>query len=101
MNHIYRDHQVRAPSLAKAKSQIEKADDSHRQAWTIRGEKRQRTMTEALGRINATNPTEQQIANTYLKTFDRAHFQMMLTRYIINGQRLDCLRTLGKDPPTL
>lgn len=87
MDHIYRDHQVRAPSLAKAKSQLEKADDSRRQASTIRGEKRQRTMTEALGRINATNPTEQRIANTYLKTFDRGHFQMLLTRYIINSHK--------------
>lgn len=87
MIHIYRDHQVRAPSLAKAKSQLEKADDSRRQASTIRGEKRQRTMTEALGRINATNPTEQRIANTYLKTFDRGHFQMLLTRYIINSHK--------------
>jgi hypothetical protein len=44
-------------------------------------------MTEALGRINATNSTEQRIANAYLKTFNRGHFQMLLTRYIINSHK--------------
>jgi hypothetical protein len=60
--------------LAKAKSQLEKADDSRKQASTIQGKKRQQTITEAFGQINAINSTKQRIANAYLKTFDYRHF---------------------------
>ena len=45
----YRNHQVRAPSLPNAKSRLEKADNLCNHSSTIQGEKRQRSITEALG----------------------------------------------------
>lgn len=92
MEHIFREHAVCAPPDAKSKAPSEKSHDARQQIQlrkdsTATKPLRQRSMVEALGRINASDPIQQQIANTFIQSFNRKQFQMLLTRYIINSNK--------------
>lgn len=94
MDHIFKDHGVRAPSGAKSKAPLEKSHDASQQKkiqnqhYQKKGTKmKQQSVIAALGRIDANDPIQQRIANTYIRSFDRQHFQMLLTRYIVNSNK--------------
>lgn len=92
MNHLFDIHRIRAPP-GKPRGSLQKKFDQNQEALAARraGLPSPRTtsqisITDAF-QLDPSISREQQIANTFIRNFDKQHFQRLVIRYIVNKNR--------------
>jgi hypothetical protein len=75
-NHLFTEHGIRAP-FSKTRGTAEKKADSISVMATG-----QKSIVKVM-KLDLHNPREQVIANTFIKRFDRDHFQRLLMNWIV------------------
>lgn len=86
MNHLFLEHGQCAPEGKTRGSAQKAADKKANKNPTGLPQKIQRTIAEAF-QIDTEDPKEQRVANIFIKSFDRQHFQRLVVEWIIHGNR--------------
>lgn len=86
MNHLFLEHGQCAPEGKTRGSAQRAAEKKATKNPTSLPQKTQRTIAEAF-QLDTEDPKEQRVANIFIKSFDRQHFQRLVVEWIIHGNR--------------
>lgn len=86
MEHIFLIHQIRAPAGEKTKSAAERKAEAQAASSSDGPGGRHRSISQHFG-LDTAKPREQAIANSFIKEFDRDHFQRLIVQWIVNTNR--------------
>jgi hypothetical protein len=85
LNHLFDDHKVRAPIGETKSASLKKVYKLLENKATSRPATRpDRSIAQMFG-LDPQNPKEQMVANTFIKRFDRQHFQRMLVEFAVDS----------------